>query len=340
MSSTARFELAGFADNNGQLGRPVPSGQIVVPTDIRLKGDLIRWRMGDRARFQEVSRDLLDQFILLRDADSVLHFAKKWGVLSISGDAVLLPGREWKKQGSEPIAAWLYYARRASAVLNVAAALKQNKLGDLGDWNEFARLVSNPGEKSEVMRWLDDSIGRHGFGLGVSIIAGLGGKEERLEKARSVIANEITAWLECWKKDRASGVSDITLRWMDDQKRWDLQIDYHGLLFPAIALQLALVIADADSLYSCSGCGHPYIRPRERKRPKAGWANYCPLCSERGVAQRRAVENYREKKSTAARLHSSGKSAKEIADELGTTVAKVTGWLKKEAGDAQTKKRK
>ena len=30
-----------------------------------------------------------------------------------------------------PVAAWQYYTRRAAAVLNVAAALKQNKLGDL-----------------------------------------------------------------------------------------------------------------------------------------------------------------------------------------------------------------
>ena len=57
--------------------------------------------------------------------------------------------------------------------------------------------------------------------------------------------------------------------WIDDQQRWDLQIDYHGFLFAAIGLQLALVVAEAESLYSCSGCGVPYIRAREKKRPKS-----------------------------------------------------------------------
>jgi predicted SprT family Zn-dependent metalloprotease len=94
------------------------------------------------------------------------------------------------------------------------------------------------------------------------------------------------------------------LRWRHDLKRWDLQIQYHGLLFPAIALQMMLVIADTDNLYCCSGCGTPYIRARERKRPKRGWANYCEACCESGVAQRRAVETYRAKKAEARRTNS------------------------------------
>jgi hypothetical protein len=100
------------------------------------------------------------------------------------------------------------------------------------------------------------------------------------------------------------------------------------------------VLADADSLYSCSGCGIPYIRPRERKRPKSGWANYCARCSEDGVAQRRAAENYREKRAEADRLHLGGASVSEIAEQLNTEVARVRGWLEQGRKDAKTKTRK
>ncbi len=118
------------------------------------------------------------------------------------------------------------------------------------------------------------------------------------------------------------------MRWNGIQQRWDIQIDYHGLLFAAIALQLALVVANADSLFTCSGCAVPYIRPRERKRPKSGWANYCDQCSTEGVAKRRAVESYREKRAQAVRLSSSGVPVPEIAEQLNTEATRVRGWLK------------
>jgi len=75
----------------------------------------------------------LKQFIRLTDGESILQFAKTWGVLKLVGKKVLRPGRIKIEAGREPVAAWQYYARRAAAVLNVAAALKQNKLGDLSD---------------------------------------------------------------------------------------------------------------------------------------------------------------------------------------------------------------
>jgi hypothetical protein len=80
-------------------------------------------------------------------------------------------------------------------------------------------------------------------------------------------------------------LSDFGLRWSDTQ-RWELQIDYHGRLFAAIAMQLMLVVADADTLYCCSGCGYPYFRARDRKCPKPGCANYCQPCVDKGVPKR------------------------------------------------------
>ena len=100
------FQLAGFGDVNGHLGRPVPSGQILVPGEVRRDGDTIRWRLGKTPRFQTVSASMLNQFVRLTDADSILRFAKSWGVLALSDDIVQRPGRDGMREGCEPMAAW------------------------------------------------------------------------------------------------------------------------------------------------------------------------------------------------------------------------------------------
>jgi hypothetical protein len=327
--SYCSLEFAGFVDANGHLGRPVPSGHIVVPGRVWREGDAIRWRLGKTARLQEVSRSMLNQFVRLTDSESILRFAKSWGVLCLLDDTVPRPGRVHMRQGIEPIAAWQYYSRRAQALLQIAAALKQNKLGDLNDWSTIGILVPSSGFTKSHEESLKATISRPHFGMPFSVFAMGESPEKNVTLARGFIAGEVGKWLECWKNEQPTAVSDFALRWNDGQGRWDLQIDYHGLLFAAIALQLALVLADADSLYSCSGCGVPYIRSRERKRPKCGWANYCEQCSKEGVAQRRAVESYREKRAQAARLHSSGVPVQEIAEQLNTEAKRVRGWLKK-----------
>ena len=116
------------------------------------------------------------------------------------------------------------------------------------------------------------------------------------------------------------------------------QVDYHGFLFAALALQLALSLAGAESLYTCSGCGFPYVR--ELKRPKPGTANYCPKCSEKGVAQRRAVDAYREKKAEAIRLEATGAPADEIARKLSTPVSRIRKWLGKGPTAEEQRKRR
>ena len=123
------------------------------------------------------------------------------------------------------------------------------------------------------------------------------------------------------------GFSDFSVQWNPSSERWELLVDYHGFLFQALAMQLALSIAGSDSLYTCSGCGAPYVT--ELKRPKPGTANYCPKCSARGVAKRRAVDTYREKKAEALRLDAAGIVVDEIAEKLSTPGSRIRKWLGK-----------
>jgi hypothetical protein len=335
--SSKPLEFAGYVDDQGSLGRPVPLAHIVVPEEVWRDGDAIRWRRGT-PRLQEVSRNMLNQFVRLRDEESVLRFATRWGVLALKTEIgpehagslrILRPCGQSMDEGSDPIAAWQYYSRRARAVLNIAASLKLNKLGDLDDWSEIAVVLSAIGFTEENQQSLIGKCEYHRFGLGFFTFVPEAKLEERVEHAREIISAEIKLWLDCSKAGKTGGVSDFALRWSDAQHRWDLQIDYHGFLFAAIALQLALVVAEAESLYSCSGCGVPYIRAREKKRPKSGCANYCDRCAETGVAKRRAVESYREKKAEAIRMRARGVPVSDIAEELKTEATRILGWLKK-----------
>jgi hypothetical protein len=52
----------------------------------------------------------------------------------MTGGKAPRPCGEAMPKGSDPLDAWKYFSRRAAAVLNVAAALKDGKLGDLADW--------------------------------------------------------------------------------------------------------------------------------------------------------------------------------------------------------------
>jgi transposase-like protein len=371
----SNLELAGFVNlNNGDLGKPVPAGQVWIPKEVWLQEGTIHWR-GEKGRFRPISSDMLNRFIRLKDAESVLRFAKDWGVLALAevppdlalplgepkmgtqedgeedepfpwiGKPLFQPCRGKLEEGSEPVAGWLYYARRAQAALNIAAALKpklgdeHGKLGDLADWAQIGGFIrSGKTKEEELIESVKANIGRHNFGMPISIVVLY--PETKIEDARNHLTSEIEHWFDCWKVGRSVGLSDFALRWSPEEGRWKVEYNYHGFLFPAIALQLALVVADADSLFSCSGCGQPYIRPRSKKRPKPGCRNYCDVCKEAGIAGRDATVSHRARVAQVRRLYAAGTSISQIAKQLETDVEHVSKWLQAGGKREKTKTRK
>lgn len=326
--STKDWDLAGLTDPDGNLGKPVPSGYVVVPGKIELEGDAIRWELAGPARRQEISRSMLNEFVRLWEQDNaaILRFARKWGVLVLretkgQQSTLYSPCGEAQPEGLEPIAAWKYYSRRAHAVLNIAAALRQGKLGDLSDWRVIAIVEGEPDSAKK-------SFAEHRYGLPIGLVPEDRPTRRAVDSARTVIAGEADSWLSFWRARRMRGLSDFGVEWNSRSGRWELCVDYHGFLFAAIALQLALSLAGVESLYTCSGCGAPYVR--EIKRPKPGTANYCPKCSHKGIAQRRAVDAYREKKAEAMRLDDMGTPVDEIARKLSAPLSRIEKWLGKE----------
>ncbi len=122
--------------------------------------------------------------------------------------------------------------------------------------------------------------------------------------------------------------------------RWRAIIDI-GLVptFGAVAMQTLLMVCRANSLYTCSGCGVPYIRAFTHHRmPKPDQNNYCPECADRSRPIYDAKKRYRAKQREAVRLCKEGKTINEVARILNTTPERVRNWTQKGQSDAENKK--
>jgi uncharacterized membrane protein len=141
-----------------------------------------------------------------------------------------------------------------------------------------------------------------------------------LNYERVQIGGELTTWMERF------GVA-LAVRWGKENHSWQLEVSYTRLRFlGAIALQLALSVADAESLFTCNGCGRPYIR--SQRKPNDGQSTYCEACSTTRKPQREAEKRYRQNQREARAMAAKGIAIAEIAKKLDRTPAVVRGWVK------------
>jgi hypothetical protein len=244
-----KLQLAGFTDANGDLGRPVPSGHVLVPGQIWIEGASIRWKLAGHLKARQPSREMLTDFVALHQATSpetILRFAREWGVLMMTGGKAPRPCGESMMEGSDPIDAWKYFSRRASAVLNIAAALKDAKLGDLADWGVLA-IIPTGDEAEEAASKAAFEQHRYGMGFLPDLPRGTQGRSA-VDQGRDLLSGEIDQWLRFWKNGRARVFADLSLRWSTQTRKWELQIEYQGYLFAAIALQLTVVLVNLDQI--------------------------------------------------------------------------------------------
>ncbi len=82
-------DLAEMSDHEGNLGRPLGTRGLLVPPNLRIERDLIRWAAESVSKWEwkGPTRKLLNEFLRLEskrdDPASVLRFAEKWGVLGM-----------------------------------------------------------------------------------------------------------------------------------------------------------------------------------------------------------------------------------------------------------------
>jgi transposase-like protein len=350
-----RLELAGFVDvNTGAVGKPVPSGCVTVPGRVYLTQDetairwqyidqvagsgssdekVIRWVLsgGGAPRYREVGRAMLNEFIELwrKTPKAILRFAQRWGCLwpvqwsPVPADgAGRMAGGDWRQreEGEELIEDWRFLSARAHAVLQLAATVattsgKRPVPEDV--WKCLA--VARERMHSEIA---SGAIMRLGFPCYVrpdAERAHLLGKSLRdLEKR--ILSDELNSWLQ------RSGAG---LQVVPAGGLWQIEIDYHGSLLAAVAMQLVLA-PFAGGLFVCDGCGWPYIRVKGGKRvrlPNAGQKNFCENCGV-ATARRKADERRRERVGRAREMARRGASVTAIAAKLDTSVASVRRWIK------------
>jgi uncharacterized Zn finger protein (UPF0148 family) len=303
------WDVAGFTDPQSQFGRAVPTGALFTFKDIRLDPDEQHLLCDCRevARVVLPTRDLLDGFVQLAEAPaaSILRYARKWGLLYLDPQGrpctklhQIVPGADGKPlPRTEPLEAWRYYSRRARAVLNLAAQLQQGKRGDATDWAALDAVGARIGPVALA------EITRRGL---LGLYAEVGCPQESkasIETRRRFLTWELMLWLD---------VTRPTLTLKPTPQSWQMEITYNGCLLAAVALQLALTLAGARTLATCSGCGMAYMRARAAK---SGQANFCPQCGSQ-EALRQADQRRRRKAAEARRLHATGWTVARIVKEL------------------------
>src|SRR5215467_7035418 len=153
-------ELGGLRDEKGgRIGREIPSEPIRVPPRLEIVGSRLLWwddgAAGGRATERTPDSSMLEEFVRLADAEAreeaILHFARAWGVFPLcrhnlpAGHEYVTGRGSWVSCGSlrvmpgesgcywEPLDAWHAIAKRARAILGVAAGVFADRLVDSED---------------------------------------------------------------------------------------------------------------------------------------------------------------------------------------------------------------
>ena len=313
------WDEAGLTDLNSRLGRPVASGLISVPEHFELSSDNkeLVWSYGSREdphRSAKPDREMLTRFVRLwqQPPKAILQFARRWGVLNYKDGRPCQPIGGFKIR--EPVETWHYYSRRAHAILNIAANLRRGELGALTDWEALRYMLPHSGD------FVSD-LHRYGPFM-LSAVAGgeypfrtKPGDKRTVKSERYLLSIEVGLHLRLGRVSFMVGFKD---------PRWSLEMDYNGCMLAAVALQLALVLADVDTLYRCSGCQEHYVR--KKKAPRKDQANFCDNCGHQKAVQL-ADERRRDRIAEARRLAGEGLSVSDIAARLDSKVATIRGWI-------------
>ncbi len=264
---------------------------------------------------------LLDRFVELprrRDrAAAVATFAARFGRLGLCRHG--LPNRHherviqidaerdcWDLRGPEPLEAWLYWARRAGAMLELADALKEwrnARAGELAARTLMGDLPPYPqGRVWDTQRALNSQLADlWGRPLGP-------GKRPRLAQQRSwpqLLRGAVEQWA------RYAGL-EYTIRWVGrGMAEPDLRYgDLYGLIGARLLRRIIATRRDqrGSEVLHCQApdCGVEFERWQRH-----GPARYCRQCSESGIAQRLAEERRQAKRGATRMRHGSAGEAPE-----------------------------
>jgi hypothetical protein len=292
--------------NSEDLDYFLPIGQLLVNPAVELAGKELRWRDGVETVEVSAPKDLLDQFIKLKDAEgeSIRSFARKWGRLDLcihdmpcthKWVPVFHAGRpgvtsHWcVRLQKEPTELWRAWARKLDAVLNVTAHINAGRHGDINQWKLLFEDTGWPFE--------DEYVG-----------------SEEGEKDLTKLYNGY--WLSKEFSAERMWLSDIINNYLDIggvrprlrlfgyeyeaiMPHVSLSGFFQSSLFAVLALQLMVVVSGTKTAAICTACGTTYFPQR---RPKTGQANFCNDSNCQRVARREATRRWRNKPEVQKKL--------------------------------------
>lgn len=317
------WQLAGITTATGDLDRPVVGTRWPVPATVALDGHRLQWRIDDPDepwRTADPGPNLLARFASLAGApaERIASYARHWGTLGTcvhglpavhnSADTCI-PWGEWEDASGdhwqwEPIGVWRHYARQAGALLGIAAALHEGRLGRAEDWlvvHEWYRPEGEDGDFREAsLRDVDPTSGRLPEGPPPQAARWwlTGEFSEFWDNSIASDWRMLTARVQKWLR-----LGDVRpfLEWRDGA----VQIALGGRgLFGDLGVQLALAVTKTEGFATCSSCGNLYVPTR---RPRAGQSHYCDTC--RGPDGRRAAWRDAKRRERARRSNPSSDQA-------------------------------
>jgi hypothetical protein len=200
--TNAAWECGDMADGDGFVGRPVPAGKILVPGSITLETDPLNlsWNIDTESRFVTPDASMLNEFVALckKPPLAVVSFAKQWGVLATTKHN--RPCAEGATSGRDSIQAWRFYSSRALAVLNLIAAIKLGKIGDIQDW----KALGVTDDSTEELERVTSDLSR----FPLPQLMGMGLPKTKYH-ACTAIAQEVNEWMTVWREQRIHAVSDF-----------------------------------------------------------------------------------------------------------------------------------
>ena len=320
------WQTAGFVLEDGRVDRPISSEELVIlPTSI--DGDDLVWGTNwAHAQFRPPGKGLLSEFLKLSQAppNRILRFARRWGAINFgfafkrflkSLETTVAPehiaefAENWigpvlrtrHLENRDPITAYSTLSNHVHGVLRLARDIEDEQIPD-SVWEE-----------------------RYPY----HCESCLSGKSAAIDRVQSEVNFLVRL-----------GDVRFTLERDDEEDRWRTAVSYGVCAtLGALSMQIVLMASRADSLYTCSGCGIPYIRTyTHHRRPKPNQNNYCEDC---GVDQAKldAKKRYRRKIQEARRMHGAGIPINRIAEQLDTEPENVENWLgEQHGGQGKTRK--
>ena len=274
------ISLAGIADEEGRVERPLADTRWHKPDVVELEADRLVYQYGARPTVSS-GPGLLTAFVKLADAPetAMRDYARRWGPLrlcehglpathnrpalapSVAHQVTWCEPRGFDSTSDqqifwEPLKEWRGYAHEARTLLLLAAQLHQGNPTPADDW-------------CRALGWSWEAVDRY-------LPNGTGTEWH--------IAQRVNDWL-------AWGASRFTFDWRPGRKP-AMSIGGGGL-FGALAAELMLAIARSDGLAICSACGVPYFPSRKPSRSRR---SYCQTCRQAGRAERDATRAYQGRK--------------------------------------------